>query len=140
MDDAVSLEFERQEQTIKNKNAEAINLYIMKFLVETLLLGVAVSVVAYLIPGVWVDGFWSAIFAGLLIAIANATIGTLLRVLTFPINLITLGLMSFIITVLMVLLVDSLLMGFETTRFLDALIFALLLSVIKMAFNSLQRS
>jgi putative membrane protein len=140
MDDAVSLEFERQEQTIKNKNAEAINLYIMKFLVEILLLGVAVSVVAYLIPGVWVDGFWSAIFAGLLIAIANATIGTLLRVLTFPINLITLGLMSFIITVLMVLLVDSLLMGFETTRFLDALIFALLLSVIKMAFNSLQRS
>ena len=116
------------------------NLYIMKFLVEILLLGVAVSVVAYLIPGVWVDGFWSAIFAGLLIAIANATIGTLLRVLTFPINLITLGLMSFIITVLMVLLVDSLLMGFETTRFLDALIFALLLSVIKMAFNSLQRS
>jgi putative membrane protein len=139
MEDAVLLEFERQEQTIKNKNAEAINLYIMKFLVEILLLGVAVSVVAYLIPGVWVDGFWSAIVAGLLIAIANATIGTLLRVLTFPINLITLGLMSFIITVLMVLLVDSLLTGFETTGFLEALIFALLLSVIKMVFNSLQR-
>jgi putative membrane protein len=139
MEDAVLLEFERQEQTIKNKNAEAINLYIMKFLVEIVLLGVAVSVVAYLIPGVWVDGFWSAIVAGLLIAIANATIGTLLRVLTFPINLITLGLMSFIITVLMVLLVDSLLTGFETTGFLEALIFALLLSVIKMVFNSLQR-
>lgn len=139
MEDAVLLEFERQEQTIKNKNAEAINLYIMKFLVEILLLGVTVSVVAYLIPGVWVDGFWSAIVAGLLIAIANATIGTLLRVLTFPINLITLGLMSFIITVLMVLLVDSLLTGFETTGFLEALIFALLLSVIKMVFNSLQR-
>jgi putative membrane protein len=39
----------------------------------------------------------------------------------------------------MVLLVDSLLTGFETTGFLEALIFALLLSVIKMVFNSLQR-
>ena len=90
----------------------------MRFIIEILLMGVAVSVAAFLIPGVHVDGFLSAILAGILIAIANATIGTILRIFTFPVNILTLGLMSFIITVLMVLLVDKLMDGFETRGFL----------------------
>lgn len=111
----------------------------MRFIIELLLTGIAVSVAAFIVPGVHVDGFLSAIIAGILIALANATIGTILRLFTFPINILTLGLMSFIITVLMVLLVDSLMKGFNTTGFLAALIFALVLSVIKMVFGSLNR-
>lgn len=108
----------------------------MGFIIEILLMGVAVAVAAFLIPGVEVDGFWSAVLAGVLIAIANATVGTILRILTFPINLLTLGLMSFIITVLMVLLVDSLMDTFNTSGFLSALIFAIVLALIKMVFGS----
>ena len=111
----------------------------MRFIIELLLTGIAVSVAAFIVPGVHVDGFLSAIIAGVLIALANATIGTILRLFTFPINILTLGLMSFIITVLMVLLVDALMKGFNTTGFLAALIFALVLSVIKMVFGSLNR-
>lgn len=111
----------------------------MRFIIELLLTGIAVSVAAFIVPGVYVDGFLSAIIAGILIALVNATIGTILRLFTFPINILTLGLMSFIITVLMVLLVDSLMKGFNTTGFLAALIFALVLSVIKMVFGSLNR-
>ncbi|HEY1024500.1 MAG TPA: phage holin family protein [Sphingobacteriaceae bacterium] len=108
----------------------------MGFIIEILLMGIAVAVAAFLIPGVEVDGFVSAILAGVLIAIANATVGTILRILTFPINLLTLGLMSFIITVLMVLLVDSLMDSFNTSGFLSALIFAVVLALIKMVFGS----
>ena len=109
----------------------------MRFIIEILLMGAAVALAAFLIPGVQVDGFLSAIIAGILIAVANATIGFILRILTFPINILTLGLMSFIITVLMVLLVDSLMDSFNTSGFISALIFALVLAVIKMIFGAL---
>ena len=99
-------------------------------------MGAAVAIAAYLIPGVDVANFWSAIIAGVLIALANATIGTILRLLTFPINFLTLGLMSFIITVLMVLLVDSLMTSFNTNGFFSAMIFAIVLALIKMLFGA----
>ena len=99
-------------------------------------MGAAVALAAYFLPGVTVNGFGSAILAGILIALANATIGTILRLLTFPINFLTLGLMSFIITVLMVLLVDSLMTSFDTNGFFSALIFAVVLALIKMLFGA----
>ena len=108
----------------------------MRLIIEILLMGLAVAVAAYLLPGVNVDGFGSAILAGILIALANATIGTILRILTFPINFLTLGLFSFIITVLMVLLVDNLMDSFNTTGFFSALIFAIVLSVLNMIFSA----
>ena len=99
-------------------------------------MGAAVAIAAFLIPGVTVDGFLTAILAGILIAVVNATIGGILRILTFPINILTLGLMSFIITVLMVLLVDSIMDGFNTNGFFSAVIFAIVLAVIKMLFGA----
>lgn len=108
----------------------------MRLIIEILLMGVAVAIAAYLLPGVSVDGFWSAIIAGVLIALANATIGTILRILTFPINFLTLGLLSFIITVLMVLLVDNLMDSFNTTGFISALFFAVILSLLNMVFSA----
>jgi len=111
----------------------------MKLIIEILLMGVAVAVAAFLLSGVQVNGFLSAIIAGVLIALANATIGTILRLLTFPINILTLGIMSFIITVLMVLLVDSLMDGFNTDGFFSALLFAIVLALIKMVFGMFSR-
>lgn len=109
----------------------------MKLIIEILLMGVAVLLAAFLIPGVSVDGFGTAIIAGVLIALANATIGFLLRILTFPINFLTLGLMSFIISVLMILLVDSWMEGFHTSGFFTAMIFAIVLAIIKMLFGAI---
>jgi len=104
----------------------------MRLIIEILLMGAAVAIAAYLLPGVSVSGFWSAIVAGVLIAVANATIGTILRIFTFPINFLTLGLVSFIITVLMVLLVDHLMDDFNTQGFFSALIFAIVLALVQM--------
>ncbi|MBC7743877.1 MAG: phage holin family protein [Flavobacterium sp.] len=111
----------------------------MRLIIEILLMGAAVAIAAYLLPGVTVNGFGNAIIAGILIALANATIGTILRLLTFPINFLTLGLMSFIITVLMVLLVDSLMDSFNTNGFFSAMIFAIILALIKMLFGAFSK-
>src|SRR5690606_33119597 len=112
----------------------------MRLIIEILLMGAAVSVAAFLIPGVEVDGFLSAILAGILIAVANATVGTLLRIFTFPINILTLALMSFIITILMVLLVDKLMNSFNTSGFFSAMLFAIVLALIKMIFGAFRDS
>jgi len=108
----------------------------MKLIVEILLMGLAMLIAAYVIPGVHVDGYLSAIIAAVLIAVANATIGLILRIFTLPLNVLTLGLISFIITVLMVLLVDNLMTGFNTTGFFAAAILAIVVALIKMVLNS----
>jgi putative membrane protein len=112
----------------------------MRFLLEILITGLAVFIAAYILPGVHVEGLGSAVIVGILLAIVNVTIGLILRILTFPLNILTLGLVSFIISVLMVMLVDSLMEGFQVNGFLWAAVFAILLSVIKMIFGSFKKS
>ena len=109
----------------------------MKLILEILLMGFAMMVGSYLVPDVSVDGYMSALIAAVLIALANATIGLLLRIFTFPLNVLTLGLISFIITVLMILLVDSWMKGFNTSGFLAAAILAIVVSLIKMIIDSI---
>ena len=109
----------------------------MKLIVEILLMGLAMLIGAYVVPGVQVDGYLSAIIAAVLIAVANATIGLILRIFTFPLNVLTLGLISFIITVLMVLLVDNLMDGFSTSGFLAAAILAIVIAILKMLLDSI---
>lgn len=109
----------------------------MRLILEVLLMGLAMMAGAYLVPGVQVDGFGSAIIAAVLIALANATIGFVLRIFTFVLNVLTLGLISFIITVLMILLVDHYMTGFNTSGFLSAAVLAIAVAVIKMILDSI---
>lgn len=112
----------------------------MRFIVNTLLTGLAVFLAALILPdsAVQVDGFLWAVLAGLLIGFVNATLGSILRVFTFPLNLLTMGLISFIITVLMVMF-TSWLMGskFDVSNFWWAAVFALIVAVIEMILGSI---
>lgn len=109
----------------------------IKVIVELLLMGLALMIGAFFVPGVWVDGYGSAIIAAVLIAVTNATLGLILRFFTFPLNLLTLGLVSFIITVLMILLVDSWMTGFKTSGFWSAALLAIVATVVKIGLDSI---
>lgn len=109
----------------------------MRLIVEILLMGLAVFIGARLVPGVSVDGYGTAIIAAILIALANATIGFILRVLTFPVNFITLGLVSFIISVLMIILVSNIMSGFHVTGFWAAAFLAIVVAIIKAIFGAI---
>ncbi|MEH6305031.1 phage holin family protein [Olivibacter sp. CPCC 100613] len=109
----------------------------MRFIIELIITGLAVMGAAYVVPGAAVSGFWSALLAGILIALANATVGTILRFFTLPLNILTLGLISFIITVLMVMLVSSIMSGFSVSGFFSAMFFAILTAIIQMILSSL---
>lgn len=107
----------------------------MKFLISLLFSAVAVFIAAYLVPGVQVDTFVTAILVALILGLVNATIGTILKMITAPLNWLTLGIVSLIINVLMVTFVDDIIGGFSTNGFWTAAIFAFVLAIIQSLFS-----
>lgn len=108
---------------------------IMHIIIKLLLMGLAVALWAYLIPWVEVASYRRAIGIAVVIALLNATVGFILRVLTLPLNVLTLGLVGFIITVLMIMLASNILSGFDAGGFLNASIFALVLALLGILFD-----
>ncbi len=109
----------------------------MGIIIEILVTAIALLIGAYLVPGVEIAGFGSAVIAAILIALVNGTVGFILRILTLPLNFLTLGLVSFVISVLMVLLVDYMMAGFNTTGFIAAAILAIVVAIIQILLSSL---
>jgi putative membrane protein len=97
-----------------------------------LLSGLAVWIVAQVVPGIYVQGAFSALIAALVIGFINATIGALLKILTFPLTLITLGLFWFVINALMLKFASALVPGFQVRGFFAAFVGAILLSLVNM--------
>lgn len=110
----------------------------MALLINILIGGIAVFVTSYLLPGVTVENFGIAILVGIVLGVVNAVIKPILLFLTFPITLITLGLFTFVINALMILLVDALVDGFSVQNFWIALFFSLILSFISSVLRSLK--
>ncbi len=110
----------------------------MKLLLKILINAVAVLLVAYTVPGVIVSSFWVAIVVAIVLGIINLTIRPLLLLLTLPINIITLGLFTFIINALMFGLAAFVVPGFSVSGFMAALLGSLILTVIKIVTNRLE--
>lgn len=110
----------------------------MRFIISLLLTGLVVAVASYIIPGVSVENFWWAIVTGLVIGLVNGIVGGILRIFTFPLNWLTFGLVSFIITVLMIMLASSI-MGskFHVEGFWSAFFFAIAVGVLEMILGAL---
>jgi putative membrane protein len=105
----------------------------MRLLLNWVLSGLAVWIVAHVVPGISVKGPAAALIAALVIGFINATIGTLLKILTFPLTLLTLGLFWFVINALMLELASALLTpGFQVHGFFAAFVGAILLSLVNM--------
>lgn len=101
----------------------------MGFLVRLLLSALAVIIVSYLLPGVYVEGFFAALILALFLSLLNLTVKPLLIILTIPLTLLTLGLFLLVINAIIILIADSVIPGFEVDGFWWALLFSLLLSL-----------
>lgn len=110
----------------------------MEILINILISGIAVFVTSYLLPGVTVENFGTALLVGIILGVVNAVVKPILLFLTFPITLITLGLFTFVVNALMILLVDALVSGFSVSNFWWALLFSLIVSVVGSVLRSLK--
>ena len=102
----------------------------MKLILKWLIAAIAIVISAYIIPGVSVASFWTAIWLALFLALINVIIKPILILFTLPINILTLGLFTFVINALLILLASSIIKGFNVDGFWVAMLFSIVLSII----------
>lgn len=112
----------------------------MHVILRWLILTLAILISAYLIPGVALGGFWTALWLALFLGIINVTLKPILILLTLPINILTLGLFTLVINALMVLLATTVIKGFDVHSFWTALLFSVVLSIVSYLLNTLFRA
>lgn len=103
----------------------------MNFIIRILLTAVAVVLLAYILPGVHVVGFGSALIVAVVLGLLNIFVKPVLLILTLPITILTLGLFLLVINALIILLASSFVSGFMVDGFWSALLFSLLLSFLQ---------
>jgi putative membrane protein len=108
----------------------------MGILIRWIILTVSIIIASYLLEGIHISGFFSAFFAAAALGILNALFRPILLVLTLPINVLTLGLFTFIINALMLKMASGIIPGFEVQGFWTAVIGSLIISVISWLLNS----
>lgn len=102
----------------------------MNFLLSWLINAVAIVIAAYLIPWVTVSSFWVALIVALVLGIINVFLKPILLLLTLPINILTLGLFTFVINAGLILLTDKIVDGFSVGGFWSAVLFSIILAIV----------
>lgn len=99
---------------------------IIRLLINTL----AIYIASLIIPGVQLGGLQSAVVVAIVLGVINAVVRPVLLLLTLPINFLTLGLFTFFVNALMVLLTSYIVEGFDVASLLPALLFSILISLV----------
>lgn len=112
----------------------------MKFLVSWLVSAVFIIIASYILPGIHVANFTTALVTALVLGIINAFIKPLLIILTLPVTILTLGLFTFVINALLILLTSNIVTGFKVDGFWWALIFSIVLSAMRVFAQAIDRT
>lgn len=102
----------------------------MGILINWIVSAAAIVITAYILPGVHLNNYVTALIVAVVLGIINAIIRPILIILTLPITIVTLGLFTFVINALLILLVSYLVKGFQVDGFLWALVFSIVLSIV----------
>jgi putative membrane protein len=100
------------------------------FLIRWLILTVSIIITSYWVDGIYVSGFFPAFYAAALLGILNAFFRPVLFLLTLPITILTLGLFTFVVNAIMLLMVSGVVSGFAVRGFGAAIWGSLLISIV----------
>ncbi len=109
----------------------------IKNIIKFLLNGFAVYATAYLFSGVQVSSFYIALIVALVLALLNMLVKPLLIILSLPINILTLGLFTFVVDAIIVLLAAVIVPGFGVDTFWTAMLFSIVLSLTSFVLHAL---
>ena len=109
----------------------------LRLLLHWLLSAVALLLTSRLVPGFEVQGLRAALVAALVIGLLNATIGLVLKIVTFPISILTFGLFLLVINGLMILVASDVVSGFHVFGFMPAVWGAAILALLGVLFKAL---
>lgn len=108
----------------------------MQILIALVLNAVALLATAYIVPGVQVQNFTTALLAAIVLGIVNTFIKPILSFITAPLSIITLGLFSFVINAVMLFIVASIVKGLTIDGWLPAILGGIVLSVVSTVLNA----
>jgi putative membrane protein len=111
----------------------------LNLLVQWVLYAVALLIVSRIVPGFTVVGLWPALIAALVIGLLNATVGFFLKIITFPLSVITLGLFLLVINGLMIMLASGIVRGFHVRGFMPAFWGAVVLALLGMVIRAVMK-
>lgn len=107
----------------------------MGLLLKWLIMAASIIIAAYFIPGVTVGSFFSALWVAIFLGVVNILVRPVLIFITLPINILTLGLFTFVINAVLILLASSVIKGFEVAGFWWALLYSIVLSAVNYIIN-----
>lgn len=105
----------------------------VNMLLRWFLYAFSIIFVSWIVPGIKVDNFLSAMFVCIILALVNTFVKPLIQIITLPVTILTLGLFSLVINALMLMLAGWIAPGFEVEGFLSALIGSIVLSLFALA-------
>jgi putative membrane protein len=109
----------------------------VNLLLHWVISALSLMIVAYLFPGIQLQGMGAALIAPIVIGLINATIGLILKIITLPLTILTLGIFWLIINALMLQLAAAVVPGFYVAGFLSAFFGAIVLSIVSVILRSL---
>jgi len=111
----------------------------MRLLLHWILSALALLVVAHLVPGFHVIGLLPALIAAVVIGLLNATVGMFLKIVTFPLSILTLGIFLLVINGVMILLASAVVPGFHVSGLGPAFWGAIILALLGMLIRAIVR-
>lgn len=109
----------------------------MRLLIKWLILTLAILIAAHFVPGAMISGFWPSFWLAAFLGVTNILLKPILIILTLPINILTLGLFTFVINAVIILLAASIVKGFSISGFGSALLFGIVLSIVSYLLNTI---
>ena len=109
-------------------------------LVQWLLYAIALILVSRLVPGFYVQGLGPALIASLVIGLLNATVGFFLKIVTFPLSILTLGVFLLVINGLMIMVASGLVRGFNVRGFVPAFWGAVVLALLGIVIRGITKN
>lgn len=102
----------------------------MALIIRWFINALSLYIVSRIVTGVQLTDFGSALVAVIIIGLVNTFIKPILVLLTLPVNILTLGLFTFVINAAMIMLASSLTPGFKVDGFISALLASILLTIV----------
>ncbi|HWP49048.1 MAG TPA: phage holin family protein [Candidatus Limnocylindrales bacterium] len=100
------------------------------FLIRWFINAIALGLTSWLVKGIDIQGLGTLLIASLVLGILNALLRPIILLLTLPLNILTLGLFTFVVNAFMLMMASKLVEGFVITDFWSALVGAIILSII----------
>jgi len=101
----------------------------LELIAYVLLLALAILVIAEMLPGIYIDGYGTAVVVAIVYGLINVTLGTVFKVLSLPLIIITLGIFLFVINSFLLYLTDALIEDFEIENYGTTLVAAVLITL-----------